>query len=77
MIHTVVRYLLNGSDDQYMHPEWLQERMAEHDTWTRSQADPRLAIVVSDSAAMARRNFWKCMAEKQQRLVTKFPRRMA
>lgn len=77
MIRACVQYLVSGSDEQYMHPEWLETKCAEHEVWTRAQADPRLAIIVSNSAAMARRDFWQRIAEKQVRLVARFPQRIA
>lgn len=57
---------LMGVDDLTMPPEWMATRLSEHDRWTRSQQQPGMALIVSDTQTMARRHFWSRQLAKRQ-----------
>ena len=66
---TLWSWLLSGSDEQTLSTHWLQTRCFEHDDWTRSQQQPGMAVIVSDTRAMQRRQFWLRLADQAPRLV--------
>jgi len=66
---TLWSWLLSGSDEQTLSKHWLQHKMAAHDDWTRRQQAPGLAVIVSDTRAMARRAFWVRLADQTPRSV--------
>ena len=63
---TLWSWLLSGSDEQTLSKHWLQTRCLEHDTWTRSQQQPGMALITADTTATAQRQFWTRLAEKKQ-----------
>ena len=66
---TLWNWLVAGSDEQTLSKHWLQHKMPAHDTWTRSQQAPGMAMIVSDTRAMQRRAFWVRLAGQSPRLV--------
>jgi len=66
---TLWNWLVSGSDVQTLSKHWLQTRCPEHDDWTRSQQQPGMAVIVSDTRAMARRAFWVRLDAQTPRLV--------
>jgi len=75
MIPSWLDWLIAGHDADTMPPEWMATRLAEHDRWTRAQQQPGMALIVADSAEMARRQFWVAVAAKKQRWATVTPLR--
>ena len=63
---TLWSWLLSGSDVQTLSKHWLQTRCPAHDTWTRSQQQPGMALITADTTATAQRQFWTRLAEKKQ-----------
>lgn len=71
-----LRYLMDGSPDQYLSAEWLKTRLAEHEAYTDSQLIPGMARIQTDVAGMRRRDFWKAWEARRPRAtVTAFPRK--
>ena len=66
---TLWSWLLSGSDVQTLSTHWLQHKMPAHDTWTRRQQQPGMAVIVSDTRAMQRRAFWVRLVDQTPRLV--------
>ena len=66
---TFWNWLVTGSDVQTLSKHWLQHKMPEHDTWTRSQQQPGMALIVADTRAMERRQFWRRLADETPILV--------
>ncbi len=66
---TLWSWLLSGSDEQTLSTHWLRNKMAAHDDWTRSQQQPGMAVIVSDTRAMQRRAFWLRLDAQTPRLV--------
>ncbi len=66
---TLWSWLLSGSDEQTLSTHWLRNKMPEHDAWTRSQQQPGMAVIVSDTRAMQRRQFWLRLDAQTPRLV--------
>ena len=66
---TLWSWLLSGSDEQTLSTHWLQTRCFEHDDWTRSQQQPGMALIVADTRAMERRQFWRRLADETPILV--------
>lgn len=66
---TLWHWLLSGSDEQTLSTHWLRDKMPEHDHWTRSQQQPGMALIVSDTHAMQRQQFWLRLADQTPRLV--------
>jgi len=80
MIARWLDYLIAGHDADTMPPEWMVTKLPEHDRWTRAQQQPGMALIVADSAEMARRTFWERVAAKrttQPSKVAQFGRRQA
>jgi len=65
----IARWLVNGSEVQTMHRDWLRDKMPQYDHWTRSQQLPGMALIVSDSKSMERQRFWERLAEQTPRIV--------
>ena len=63
---TLWSWLLSGSDVQTLSTHWLQHKMPAHDTCTRSQQQPGMALITADTNATAQRQFWTRLAEKKQ-----------
>ena len=66
---TLWSWLVSGSDVQTLSTHWRQTRCPEHDDWTRSQQQPGMAVIVSDTRAMQRRAFWVRLDAQTPRLV--------
>jgi len=66
---TLWNWLVSGSDVQTLSKHWLEHKMPAHDDWTRRQQAPGLAVIVSDTRAMQRRQFWARLADQAPRLV--------
>jgi hypothetical protein len=65
MLSQLIRYVVWGSDEQYLHPEWLEnkERLAAYEAWTLKQ---REGMVTKNTAHFQREAFWVAMEEKQK-----------
>jgi hypothetical protein len=59
------RWLLDGSDEQTMPDAWMRDRLPEYLAYTRTQLDQ--GRVVTDSAEMRRRAFWKRLEQQASR----------
>lgn len=57
-----VRWCAQGSDEQTMSREWMDNYLAAHVNYTESQAVPGMALIEADSSEMARREFWQRVA---------------
>lgn len=60
-----LRFLLDGADDHTMPHTWLNERLPEYEAYTRRQWDQ--GRIVTGTAEMARRAFWKAREHVQPR----------
>ena len=73
-----LRYLLEGSPEQYLSAEWLKTRLPEHEAYTNSQLIPGMARIQADVAEMRRREFWKGLEDRRPRAtVMAFPRKQS
>ena len=66
---TIWNWLVSGSDVQTLSKHWLEHKMPAHDDWTRSQQQPGMAVIVADTRAMERRQFWRRLDAQTPRLV--------
>lgn len=66
---TLWNWLVTGSAEQTMSKHWMRNKMPEHDAWTRNQQLPGMALIVSDTNAMERKQFWARLAAQKPRVV--------
>ena len=66
MICNFFRYLLRGSDVQYLDRSWLanKERLAMYEQWTLNERES--AYVSKGVDHFRRENFWRAVEAKQQ-----------
>lgn len=64
----VLRWLLHGSDEMFMPRTWMEnhKRLRAYEGYTRRQLEQ--GSVVSDVAAMRRREFWRVVAMRSARV---------
>ena len=64
-VSALLDWLVSGTNDQTLSPEWLQDKLPAHAAWNESQQQPGMAIIVADVATMRRRHFWQAIEARK------------